>query len=295
MSFQDRQYYGQQQRYGGGGSGMGGGVRLAMPSLTPMVKYLLIINGLVFLLQMMMPGQLEEYFAAMGQPRLYLLQVWRLVTFQFLHGSGMHILFNMLGLYFLGVMVERTWGSKRFLVFYLVCGAVGGALFEIANAAGLFGFSTLVGASGGVLGLLVACAIMYPGVKVLLFFVVPVPIRVIAVGITFIYFANVLRHIAGGGQRGDNAGGDLCHLGGIVTSFGWVMLRYYGRRLSGKVGMKLRQSKQVKAHARTMQLDREVDRILEKVQKEGLQSLTRSEKATLQRATEEQKRTTNRH
>jgi len=61
------------------------------------------------------------------------LQVWRLVTYQFLHGSAFHLLANMLGLFFLGPTLERHWGSKRFLVFYLFCGVAGGLSYYLLS------------------------------------------------------------------------------------------------------------------------------------------------------------------
>ena len=82
MGFQDRQYYHQPPSYRGGGGGM---MRsFGFPPLTHMVKYLLIINGVVFVLQMSAPGKLESIFAATGQPWYVAIQVWRLLSFQFL-------------------------------------------------------------------------------------------------------------------------------------------------------------------------------------------------------------------
>jgi rhomboid family protein len=253
-----------------------------MPRLTPFVKYLLIINCAVYVIQIIGWKQVgsgeeafvEKWFAAKS---LYPWQIWRLVTFQFLHGSTFHLLFNMIGLFFLGPTLERSWGSKKFLTFYLLCGAVGGALFLIGGHLSMFFGTTLVGASGGVLGLLVACAILFPHfVVILLFF--PVPIRFAAFLLTGVYILSVISGVG-------NAGGDLCHLGGMATAFVWIMSRPYFAKWKFK--------QQEGAFQRKLegqqQRQYEVDRILAKVHEQGVQSLTRKEKQILQDATEQQK------
>jgi membrane associated rhomboid family serine protease len=110
------------------------------------------------------------------------LQPWRLIGYQFLHSREMfwHIIVNMFGLYFLGPGLERSWGSRKFLAFYLICGASGGILYSLLVRVGLPGGGPMVGASGAVLGVIAACAILFPHI-VLVFFVFPVPIRVMAV------------------------------------------------------------------------------------------------------------------
>ena len=276
MGFQDRPYYGRQPDGFGGGPGI---PRIALPRLSPVVKYLLIINCVVFLLQLVMGGRLEYAFAAIGTPPELAFQVWRLVTFQFLHSTStpFHLLMNMVGLYFLGPLLERTWGAKRFLIFYLTAGVVGGLIFVIASTRGAFGGAYLVGASGGVLGLLVACAVLFPHIRVVLI-LFPMQIRTAAVLLAAVYALSVL-------TSGGNAGGDLCHLGGMATGFIWVVARPYlaARRQRSTQGafQRLRQQAQLQ--------QMEIDRILAKVHQHGINSLTRTEKITLQRATDQQR------
>lgn len=250
-----------------------------LPPVTPMVKRLLIINLAVFVLDMLLyrgGTDLGRWFAAEGQSLAVAVQVWRLVTFQFMHANTFHLLFNMIGLFFLGPMLERTWGSQRFLVFYLTCGAVGGALFVLASLAGVMG-GALVGASGGVLGMLAACAVLFPHVTVILMFF-PMPIRTAAVLLTAVYFLNVL-------SGGINDGGDLCHLGGMATGAAWVLagprMRQWRTQLDTQQRLRRQQDERYTAV--------EVDRILAKVHEQGIQSLTRREKEILREATERQK------
>jgi len=274
VSFQDRPYYRQQQP---GGFGHGGLPSFGLPRPTQMIKYLLIANVVVFFLQLIFRGRLELAFAATGARPW---QLWRLVTFQFLHAGPIHLLFNMIGLYFLGRILEQSWGPKKFLVFYLTCGVVGGALYVLANALGWLGGVLLLGASGGVLGLLAACAVLFPQITVILI-LFPMPIRTAAFLLTALYFLMVV-------SSGDNAGGDLCHLGGMATGFLWVTGRPYLQAWR----MKKREGTYQRQVAQREQLQYEVDRILAKVHDQGIRSLTRREKQILQRATEEKKGTT---
>ena len=278
MSFQDRHYYREPIPEGGGFRPNRPSASMFMPSLTPCVKYLLIINGVIFLLQILTRGQISEWFAARGQPQLVGLQVWRLITFQFLHADFGHILFNMLGIYFFGTAVERTMGTKRFIYFYLTCGGIGGLVFVISSMLGYYEGGYLVGASGGVLGLMAAMAVFYPKAKVYLYFLFPIPIRVLILVITIIYTFNILR-------GGDNAGGDLCHLGGMATGFVWLL----GRGHFNSLWLKQQQGAYRRKQEEDVKLQFEVDRILAKVKEQGMQSLTRKEQETLRRATKQQR------
>jgi membrane associated rhomboid family serine protease len=272
MSFQDRQYY-QQESGGSGFGGPTGGMRFGMPRPSVAVKWLLIINIVVFVLQSLGGGRVEMLFAAGATPASHIWQVWRLITFQFLHGDPFHLLFNMLGLYFLGPVLERSWGTKKFLTFYLISGTVGGLLYVAADALNILGGGTLIGASGGVLALLVACAILYPQFQVILF-VFPVPIRFAAILFTGMYLLNVI-------SKGFNAGGDLCHLGGMATGLVWVM----GKGWLGRLKEKLSQRSSVHNVETQQSLQYEVDRILAKVHNHGIHSLSDKEKQILQEAT----------
>ncbi len=282
MGFQDRHY--QQVPQSGGGFGRGPqGVGFAMPRPTPVVKVLLIINVVTYLLQLMLQGRVEYYFALSALSGQQAMQIWRLITFQFLHGDTMHLLFNMLGVYFLGPALERHWGSSRFLRFYLTCGVVGGIVFLIiGNLFQWFG-GILIGASGGVLGMLVACAILFPQFVVILIFF-PVPIRFAAILFTAIYLLSVISELFNPGSTG-NAGGDICHLGGMATGALWVWGRPFYEARKAKYEQAITQKHQ------QMQAKQqyEVDRILAKVHEKGVHSLTPSEKRALQRATDQEK------
>jgi len=278
-----------------------------MPRLTSIVKILLIINIAVFLLGSMLPdniivhsdGRLEKFqgdpallnnagidlltidvldkwFSVFPRTFTWVLQVWRFVTYQFLHAGFFHILFNMLGLYFLGPTLERHFGPKRFLFFYLLCGVVGAVFYTILALVGYLHIGPMVGASGAILGMLAACAILFPQFIVFFMFF-PVPIRVASIILIVIYVANLL-------SKGTNAGGDAAHLAGMAAGAIYVLWT----PLTSKISAKTLSRHRNKFINDQLVLQREVDRILQKVSEKGIHSLTLSEKRILKKASRSQ-------
>jgi membrane associated rhomboid family serine protease len=214
------------------------------------------------------------------------IQFWRFFGFQFLHANLPHLLFNMIALFFFGPLVERYLGGKRYLAFYLLCGLFGAVLYMILNLGGLLVgekvpgllfnniHSPLVGASAGVFGVLLAGAYLAPKVKVLVFFILPMKLSTMAYLLVGIAVWTVLR-------SGDNAGGEAAHLGGAAA--GWYFIRN-PRHLSGFFDF-LGKADPTSSHfafrkTKKLQED-EVDRILDKVHRKGLPSLSAKEKKVL--------------
>ena len=223
----------------------------------PVVKNLLIINGLVFLAQMILDARSASVYD--GFDRLFMLwplggpetiqfrdgtvqfgtfAPWQLVTSAFMHGGLGHIFFNLFGLWMFGAVVERTLGSGRFLGFYVVC-VLGASLLQLAVAswpfwAGGAGAAIPVptlGASGGVLGVLAAFGVLYPEEKIfLLFLPVPISAKWFVLGYAaFSLFA---------GSAGVQAGvAHFAHLGGMVT--GALLILYWRGRLPVKPSSRL--------------------------------------------------------
>ncbi len=257
-------------------------MRLMLPRVTPAVKWLLIINIGVFLLDSLFFGLFYKgtvnYFVLYGSvfPDTLgmTLQIWRLITYQFLHADTTHLLMNMIVLYFFGSMLERNFGSRRFLIFYLVCGVTGGIVYPVLVGIGLLPAAPMVGASGAIFGVIVASAVLYPKTRVLLAFVIPVSLAVVAglfIGISILNFL-----------RGDNAGGECAHLAGALCGFLYVKGRPWleGRSMQQKKGAWQRRIQNER------QFQAEVDRILDKVHASGVNSLTRREKTILREATQ---------
>ena len=255
-------------------------MRMSFPRITPVVKWLLIINVVVYFMQILGGDSLLTFWCSV-YPATWLktLQVWRLVTYQFLHGYMIHILFNMIGLFFLGPTLERHWGSKKFLVFYLGCGIVGGLLYpvllglRIISPHPTYGVLPLIGASGAILGMLAACAILFPQFVVFII-IFPVPIRVAAIICIFIATVIIL-------SKGDNAGGEAAHLGGMAAGAIFVFSQSWRNKFKLKIGAGQWKKKMTEHH----DLQLELDRILKKVHDHGLHSLTHKEKKILKQAT----------
>ena len=146
-------------------------------------------------------------------------QLWRFVTFQFLHGNFAHLVFNMLALFFFGPLVESFLRPRQYLVYYLLCG-VGGALFYLVLLMLGWQIGTewvpLVGASAGIFGILLACALIAPHAMVFIFGIIPM--RLVTMAYFFIIYA-ILQVLF----MGANAGGEAAHLGG--AAMGVLLMR----------------------------------------------------------------------
>jgi membrane associated rhomboid family serine protease len=237
------------------------------------------------------------FFVHNGQT-VFGLEVWRFITFQFLHAPGiMHIFFNMFGLWVFGGLVEDYLGRKRYAAFYLVCGIFGALAYVLLNLLesvfhlpipGDFSnpASPLVGASAGVFGVIMASAYIAPNAIVQLL-IPPIPMKLKWFAYGYVCLA-AFAVITGGG----NAGGDAAHVGGALAGFFFIrnahLLRdffdiFADSRNPGHAGAPERRRKSAPGRD-------EVDRILAKVGTEGLHSLSDAERRTLREATESERR-----
>jgi membrane associated rhomboid family serine protease len=186
--------------------------------LAPVTQSLLIANIAVYLLEI--GGMLPVAELALWPPGGFesRFEPWQIVTYAFLHANFAHIFFNMLGLYMFGSEVERLFGSRQYLVYYLVC-VVSAALSHLAINAwmGAPPYPT-VGASGGVYGLLLAFGVYFPHRRVLLLFPpIPMPARIFVIVFAVVELAL--------GVTGTAAGiAHFAHLGGMLG--GWFLIQY---------------------------------------------------------------------
>ena len=286
MGIHDRTYWkeppgGYRDKYSRGGGPMMG----RMPKPGRAVKWLLIVNAAMFFL-----GMNPAVVDALSLKADCWWQVWRYVTFQFLHAGLLHILFNMIGLYFLGMILEQTWGPKRFLAFYLTCGMFAGlchvVFMAFVSSSPIAMVIRLMGASGGVYAIVLVCAILHPQIRVFVF-LFPMPIRVAALLFIGIAVYSILPEFRGRAPV-DNVS-HVAHLGGAVAGAFWV---WVVPRLQGAaVNAKIRRSKGAwdrKMKQRTAE-QAEVDRILQKVHDKGLGGLSGREKKILQDASRKQR------
>jgi len=223
-----------------------------LSNLPPVVKNLLIINVLCFLPFIMIDhmsgfGPYSTLFAAyyFDSPAFH---PWQIITYMFLHGGWLHIIFNMFVLFSFGPIVEYTLGSKKFFNFYFICG-IGAVLLQIlvqvhgitggftiphpelessylqfgANAQNLYDIyhGSVVGASGAIFGVMIAFAMLYPNMEMMIMFI-PVPVKakyVIPVYVLFELFSGVSQ------QSGDNVA-HFAHIGGAL--FGFLLIKLWG-------------------------------------------------------------------
>ena len=292
MGWQDRGYSDSDYRPGPSRMAFGG---FRFPRMTPMVKKLIIANVLVYILHNVFRiAELGTYGAFYFEGAVLKGQIWRFLTYQYLHSGVWHIFMNMFGLYFLGNLMEQRWGPRKFLVLYTLFGIAGAILYALLSALDVVQGGFMIGASGSVLGLIGACAVAAPQVMVILL-IFPVPIRTAAIILGALSLLSIL------GQESDRIA-HACHLGGLAFGALWAYLeargfiRYANSSPSaGTVGPSGRKWVQVKIRKgawdikmkRKQALQAQIDQILQKVHQKGLNSLTRSEKKILQQASKD--------
>lgn len=264
-----------------------GGVRFGHGfPMSRWVLRLMVANFAIFLLmatRLLPTGAIDWLgFAVPG----FLTRPWTLVTYMFVHGGFMHLFMNMLALFFFGPPLEQKWGSRFFLRFYVATG-LGAAAFSVLLYS-LTGPTIMVGASGAIFGLLVAFALNWPDAKIFLYFVFPVPAKWFVAALGAFTLLSTVQGSADGVAH-------WAHLGGLVTGF--VYLRY-GERIGRLANRLLYKERPAPTRRRTKRpappppsprrrrgvngdsLD-EVDRILDKIRADGMDSLSARERAFL--------------
>jgi membrane associated rhomboid family serine protease len=208
---------------------------LSLPPFTKAVKWLIIVNAAVYLLLELLKAATPDlggaifYFLALIPAAVVHGLLFQVVTYAFLHNGILHILFNMLGLWMFGATLESDWGTQKFLEFYFYC-VIGAALTTIGisytGVGGVGPQTATVGASGGVLGILVAFGMLYGDQEIMLF---PIPISIRAkyfvAGVAFITLAEAVS--ASGAGKGSNVA-YFAHLGGLL--FGFIYVKFMPRR-----------------------------------------------------------------
>ncbi len=143
---------------------------------------------------------------------------WQPLTYMFMHGNPQHLLFNMLGLGFFGIMVERAIGSAEFLLFYVVCGVLSGLLsMALYFFTGLYGI-TLLGASGAIYAVLLLYATIFPRAQIFVFYIIPIPAPLLVILYSIIALANQVL-----GFRPEIA--HTAHLFGFVFAYLYLKIR----------------------------------------------------------------------
>ena len=190
--------------------------------MPPATTVLIIANVAIFLLQGLAPQLIVPFalwpLATSGMNMGASFAPWQLVTYAFLHGSLLHLAFNMFALYMFGGALERVFGTRRYLTLYFVS-VLSAAATQLAVAMLSGAIYPTIGASGGVFGLLLAYGMYFPHNRVMLLFPpIPMPVR------TFVVLYAVLELFLGvtGSQEGV---AHFAHLGGMIGA--WLLLRYW--------------------------------------------------------------------
>lgn len=192
----------------------------------PVIKNLLILNGLAFMAQLVPTTQefLMRWFALwpLDVPPFYpAFWPWQLVSYAFLHGGLGHLFFNMFALWMFGVQIENAWGTRRFGIFYFVC-VIGAGLIQLLVVTLSPDVFPTVGASGGVFGILLAFGMMFPNQPIYIYFLFPVKAKWLVIG----YGALELYSGIVGTQSGV---AHFAHLGGML--FGFLLIQYWRGKL----------------------------------------------------------------
>lgn len=197
------------------------------PKLTPATRALIVVNVVVFLLELVAARPILWHFALWPLGPDSPFHWWQLVTYAFLHDpKGIaHIFFNMFALYVFGPALEQYWGGRRYLVYYFVCVIAAGAT-QLAVEYALRNGAPTIGASGGIFGILLAFAILFPRVRLLLYFAIPVPAWLFVSG-----YAVLELFFGVTGTEGSVA--HFAHLGGML---GGALVMLYWRLVGGGGG-----------------------------------------------------------
>jgi membrane associated rhomboid family serine protease len=266
---------------------------LPYPRLTPWVLRLLVINAVVLLLMETLFTSPELRQALAFVPDAALARPWTFVSYMFVHGGFGHLLFNSIALFVFGAAVESRMGSRQFLLYYLYCG-VGAAIFSLLLLNFLHVSSSFYGASGAILGVMVAFAVFWPDAEMLVFPIpVPVRARTLVIGLLAIDVVFSL-------WPGNDGVAHPAHLGGAVA--GWLFLRLQmlshrapvepARSVERVVMVQSGAAEEPERRVAPTPLPRrprpatdstgaELDRVLDKISASGIASLTPAERRFL--------------
>ena len=261
-----------------------GGYNFGGFMMTPMVKRLLVANVATFVVLLMLPERMWVLEWLAFRPDRVLTRPWGAITYMFVHADLMHLLVNMLVLFFFGPPLEDRWGSREFVRYYLICG-MGGVLLSFLLAPG----APIVGASAACYGLMLAFAISWPDAPIYVWGIFPIKAKYL-VGFFFL-----LTFVQAFGAPGGPVA-HMAHLGGLLTGLVYI-------RADWRPGARLESIKRRVNRVRRLAIvprDEEpqprsgpwhagdegelldaVDRVLDKISAHGMSALTPEERRLL--------------
>lgn len=262
------------------------------------IRTLITLNVAVFIFQVLLGiissaygNALVRAFAFYPEWQTALFQPWRMVTYMFLHGGAFHLIFNMLWLWWMGRAVEEHLGPRTFTVIYMGAG-IGGALLDILFAQ-ILGFNFVIGASGAVYGIMVAFAMLFPTMPIMLLLLPPIQARYVVAGLIALDVLLLgsqdgtarIVHLGGAGigyllMRAQMGGGDLSKWILPVEQFWYRLKGSYGQSTPEPKNKNMYSVADVEIIDETEE-QAELDLILEKISEKGYDGLTKEEKQKL--------------
>jgi membrane associated rhomboid family serine protease len=247
-------------------------------SLPKAIKWLLVANGIMFLLQQLYTP-LTGLLGLVPWRIVHEVTLYQFVTYLFLHGGFFHLFFNMLLLWMFGRELEERWGSTAFLKYYFLTGIGAGITSFLVSPSSQ---AVTIGASGAIMALLVAYALHDPNRTVYIWFLFPIKIKWLVI------FLIAFDLVAAVGSSSDGVA-RFAHLGGALIGFLYLKadwrLASWGQRLRN-LRYQRRVGKLKKKHEATRRVMDEVDRVLDRINEVGYDGLTKDEKQILEEASE---------
>jgi membrane associated rhomboid family serine protease len=245
----------------------------------PVCKYLIIINIAVFVLQIILP-QITSWLG-LDVSMVLKGQIWRLMTCAFCHDPTgiIHLLFNMLFLGWFGRPLEQKYGSKEFLGIYLSAALAASFLYMGLNL--YLGRNTpMIGASGAIMAVVIMYAMFNPRQKILIWFVLPMEIRWLVLLYIVFDLYPVLQML--GGREISTSTAHAAHLGGLAFGYFYVRLNWRLEPVMDMIYKPKSKSERVRsAGQKEGRQEKRIDEVLEKINREGIGSLTEKERKIL--------------
>ena len=238
------------------------------------VKLLIIINIVIFLL-FNNSELIYLYFALTPQDVLTNMHLWQCITYAFLHGSILHLVFNRIGLWFLGSELEYRWGARKFIQYYGILAGGSGLITALYMLLVLDSNNQTIGASGAIYGLLIPYTLLFPNRLIYIYGIFPIKVKTAAIifgSISFFYTAIPYASTSNTSH--------ICHLAGMLVSASYLLYQYKlkkqtkGPRLYKKTGQQDEKDNTIKKH---------MNDILDRMNDFGWESLSEEDKEYLQK------------
>jgi len=239
------------------------------------IKVLIIINVGMYLLQII-TGSQERMIEIFGlSTETIWPMIWQPITYMFMHGGIWHVAINMFVLWMFGTELENIWGKNEFLKYYFVTGVGAGIIWLLFNIGG--SNAILIGASGAIYGILMEYGLMFPNRIVYVYFLFPVKVK------WFVIFIGAIAFISSMGTGSKIS--HLTHLSGMLIGYLYLRFSDHWRNMKFNFRKKIIELKSMqkgKDNQQKMKLQQEVDRLLDKANICGWESLTEEEQIKLQ-------------